>query len=155
MVASDQEDQHRTADHAEVAFRPPILLAVFIAVGFAGRWVTPLPFLLEGVSLSVGPIVVAIAVGIFLWSVLTMVRASKSIPTTGPTDSIVTDGPFRYSRNPIYSSMIYLQIGIAFWANSLWFVGLAIVSAGLLTWGVIQREERYLEEKFGEEVYTI
>ena len=46
--------------------------------------------------------------------------------------------------------MALLQLGLGVWANSLWFFVLAILSALLLTWGVILREERYLERKFGD-----
>ena len=46
--------------------------------------------------------------------------------------------------------MILLQLGTGIWANSMWFLLLAAASAGLLMWGVISREERYLERKFGE-----
>ena len=45
--------------------------------------------------------------------------------------------------------MLALQVGVGIWANSGWFLGLAGVSVGLLWWGVISREERYLEGKFG------
>ncbi len=59
-------------------------------------------------------------------------------------------GPYRFSRNPIYLAMVLLQLGFGVWANSLWFFALAILSALLLAWGVILREERYLEHKFGD-----
>ena len=45
--------------------------------------------------------------------------------------------------------MVALQVGVGIWANSGWLLGLAALSAGLLWWGVIAREERYLERKFG------
>ncbi len=151
MATFDQNGRNGSTDCADVAFRLPVLLAVFIAVGFAGRLVTPLPFLPQGVSLFAGIFVIASSIAIFLWAALTLMKAGKSISNIGRADSIIMDGPFRRSRNPICLSMIYLQIGIGFWVNSLWFVGLAIISAGFLTWGVIQREERYLEKKFGEE----
>ena len=68
-----------------------------------------------------------------------------------PTNAIVVRGPFRFSRNPIYVSMLFLQLATSIWANSLWFLGLTVVLAVLLWWGVISREERYLERKFGAE----
>jgi protein-S-isoprenylcysteine O-methyltransferase Ste14 len=60
-------------------------------------------------------------------------------------------GPYRLSRNPIYLSMILLQVGVGIWTASLWFFILAAVCVALLTWGVILREERYLTRKFGDE----
>ena len=47
--------------------------------------------------------------------------------------------------------MLFLQLATSIWANSLWFLGLTVVLAVLLWWGVISREERYLERKFGAE----
>ena len=59
-------------------------------------------------------------------------------------------GPYRFSRNPIYLSMILLHLGAGVWTKSLWFFVLAVLSVALLAWGVISREERYLERKFGD-----
>jgi protein-S-isoprenylcysteine O-methyltransferase Ste14 len=47
--------------------------------------------------------------------------------------------------------MLLLHVATGIWANSLWFLGLAVASAVLLWWGVISRKERYLEQKFGAE----
>jgi len=99
----------------------------------------------------IGPAIVALAFAIFFWAARTMRRGHASIPTNTPTDAIVTGGPFRFSRNPIYLSMILLQLGVGAWTTSLWFFVLAAISVGLLTWGVILREERYLEQKFSNE----
>ncbi|MFP6829816.1 MAG: isoprenylcysteine carboxylmethyltransferase family protein, partial [Gammaproteobacteria bacterium] len=46
--------------------------------------------------------------------------------------------------------MVGLLTGIGVWANSGWFIALAVFAVVLLNWGVISREERYLERKFGE-----
>jgi protein-S-isoprenylcysteine O-methyltransferase Ste14 len=99
----------------------------------------------------IGPTIVALSFGIFFWAAGTMLRGHASIPTNTPTDAIVAGGPFRFSRNPIYLSMILLHIGVGAWTKSLWFFVLAAISVALLTWGVILREERYLERKFGDE----
>ncbi len=138
-------------DHAGVAFHPPVLLALVLVVGFLARWLVPLNFLSPVISMYLGPIVTAASFGGFFWAVYTMRTGDASIPTNEPTNVIVVRGPYRFSRNPIYLSMLFLQVGTSIWANSLWFLGLAIVSAALLWWGVISREERYLERKFGAE----
>ncbi len=134
-----------------MAFHPPVLLALVLVVGFLARWLVPLNFLSPSLSMSVGPVVTAGSFGWFFWAVYTMRAGDASIPTSEPTNAIVARGPYGFSRNPIYLSMLLLQVGIGIWANSLWFLGLAVVSAVLLWWGVISREERYLERKFGAE----
>ena len=60
-------------DHAEAAFRPPILLAVLIVVGFLARWiVAPLEFLPANVSAIAGPILTIASIALFAWASRTM-----------------------------------------------------------------------------------
>ena len=63
----------------------------------------------------------------------------------------MTTGPFQFSRNPLYVSLTLFYIGIAIAAQSLWALALLIVVLTLMQRGVIEREERYLEHKFGAE----
>ena len=150
MPMTHEVAQAEVADNAGVAFHPPVLLLLALSLGFGAKWLTPLPLLPDDVALPVGPVVVAASFGWVIWAVVTMRRAGGSIPTSEPTEAIVVRGPYAWSRNPIYLSMVALQVGVGIWANSTWFLGLAAVSAGLLWWGVISREERYLERKFGQ-----
>ena len=68
-----------------------------------------------------------------------------------PVERIATEGPFRYTRNPGYLAMAMIYAGIASLANALWAVLLLPVALVVIQRGVIEREERYLEGKFGEE----
>ena len=147
----EENQQTELRDHAGVAFHPPLLLGLALMLGFLLRWIVPLSFLPNGFPAAIGPVVVAVAFGFFLWAVFTLVSGGASIPPSKPTDAIVIRGPFRFSRNPIYLTMVLLQVGVGIWINSLWFIVLAVVCAVLLWWGVISREERYLERKFGNE----
>ena len=136
-------------DHAGVAFHPPVLLLLALLAGGGLQWLIPLQALPQTATVPWGPVVVAASFGWFIWAVVTMRRAGASIPTYEPTEAIVMRGAYAWSRNPIYLSMVALQVGVGIWANSGWFLGLAAGSAALLWWGVISREERYLEAKFG------
>ncbi len=141
-------------DRADVAFHPPILLGLSIVVGFVVRWIAPANFLPGQVSAVLGPILTAASFVPFFWAAYTMHRGEASIPTNEATNNIVVGGPFQFSRNPIYLAMLLLLLSISIWANSLWFIGFAALAAWLLSWGVISREEQYLERKFGEEYTT-
>ena len=152
-MATDQEhelDKDNFPDHAGVAFHPPLLLGVLLAVGFGLRAFVPMRFLPEGLASIGGPIIVVASLALFVWAVRTMRGSGASIPTSEPTDVIVQAGPYRISRNPIYLDMVLLLTGVGVWANSLWLIGMAVVDAILLSWGVISREEAYLQRKFGE-----
>ena len=149
MTMTHKVDHADSTDNAGVAFHPPVLLLLALLLGFVVRWLTPLRFLPGEATVPLGPVVVAASLGWFMWAEVTMRRAGASIPTSEPTEAIAMRGPYSWSRNPIYLSMVALQIGVGLWANSGWFLGLAALSAALLWWGVISREERYLDQKFG------
>lgn len=90
------------------------------------------------------------------WAYRTMKRADT--PVIGepfvpgkPTSTLITDGPFRYSRNPGYLAGAMVYAGIASLANVLWVFLLLPVVLLMMQRTAISREERYLERKFGEE----
>ncbi len=157
MVNKDeQEHEHEhdnLPDHAGVAFHPPLMLGILLAAGFGLRALVPLPIPLlpEGIASIGGPAIVVVAFVLAIWAARTMRAGGASIPTNEPTDAIVSAGPYGFSRNPIYLAMVMLLVGIGVWANSLWLIGMAVVDAILLSWGVISREEAYLRRKFGAE----
>jgi protein-S-isoprenylcysteine O-methyltransferase Ste14 len=68
-----------------------------------------------------------------------------------PATAVVTGGPFRFTRNPLYLSMTLIYGGIAAVANALPAALLLPIVLRLMRRGVIEREERYLERKFGDE----
>jgi len=140
-----------STDHAGVAFPPPMLLLVSILAGFLLRWAAPSQFLPTATAQVLGPVLTVVSFGLVAWAIVTFRRGGASVPTSEPTAVIVSGGPFRFSRNPIYLSMVLLLLGLGVWSNSLWFLMLAAVAALLLNYGVIAREERYLARKFGRE----
>lgn len=147
---STQTDPQEATDHAAVLFHPPLLLLPLIIFGFVDTWLLPVPFLPSAWTFPVGAGIVALSWAFFAWAVLTMLRGGASVPTHTGTEAIVEHGPFKISRNPIYVSMVLLLIGIGCWANSVWFLLFAVVHAVALHYGVIVREEQYLERKFGD-----
>lgn len=148
MPTPDEPRNDAAPDHAGVAFHPPLMLGLLLAVGL-GLWaLVPARFLPDGLASIGGPIIVVAALALFFWAVRTMRAGGASIPTNEPTDVIVQTGPYRFSRNPIYLAMVLFLAGVGVWANSLWLIGLAVLDAILLSWGVIAREETYLQRKF-------
>jgi protein-S-isoprenylcysteine O-methyltransferase Ste14 len=81
----------------------------------------------------------------------TIEKAGTPIRTDQPVECLVTDGPFRYTRNPGYLGLAMLYAGIAGLRNSLWAILLLPVVVYVIQREVIGREERYLERTFGEE----
>ncbi len=139
------------SDNANVAFHPPVLLLGLLVAGSVLWRTAALSFLPDSVSELLGPGITGVSVILFWWSVLTMLRAGANLPTHKPSTVFVVRGPYQFSRNPIYAAMLLLIIGIACWLNSAWFLIVAAVFVGLITSGVIVREEQYLSRIFGTE----
>jgi protein-S-isoprenylcysteine O-methyltransferase Ste14 len=91
---------------------------------------------------------VLIGIGIGGWSFWEFGKV-RNFPG-GPTGVLVTTGPFRFSRNPMYLAMSSLQLGIGLWLNTVWIVALLVPILVFIHRSVIEREERYMTEKFGE-----
>ena len=141
----------KTTDTAGVIAPPPVIYLTSLVIGLVFRALVPTPFLPRGLAFMLGAIMIAIAVWLSVWGVRVMHRAGTSEKTSLPTTALVTTGPFRYSRNPLYVSLTLAYLGIAVAAQSLWALALLIVVLAVVQRGVIDREERYLERRFGED----
>jgi protein-S-isoprenylcysteine O-methyltransferase Ste14 len=140
-----------TADTANVIVRAPIAWELAVRAGLALNWLMPLPFLPAAVSAGwLGAIVFAPAPALVAWAISTMTRAGSNVPTRLPTTTIVETGPYRFTRNPIYLGMVLGLIGLAISFNSLWLLMMLVPFALVIRYGVITREEAYLERKFGD-----
>ena len=141
----------KTTDTAGVIAPPPVIYLTSLVIGLVLRALVPTPILPRGLAFMLGAVLIAIAVWLSVWGVRVMHRAGTSEKTSLPTTALVTTGPFRYSRNPLYVSLTLGYLGIAVAAQSLWALALLIVVLAVMLRGVIGREERYLERRFGED----
>jgi protein-S-isoprenylcysteine O-methyltransferase Ste14 len=140
-----------TADTANVIVRPPIAWVLAVLAGLALNWLMPLPFLPAVVSSGwLGAIVFVLALVLVAWAITTMTRAGSNVPTNLPSTTIVEAGPYRVTRNPIYLGMVLGLIGLAIAFNSLWLLMALVPFALVIRYGVITREEAYLDRKFGD-----
>ena len=143
-----------SADRAQTAFEPPLLILAALAVSFGLSRLAPLPLwpaALARLGELTGVAMILASIVVMTWGALAMLRGGSSLPVNRPTARLVIRGPYRWSRNPLYTGMVLLLVGIGFARDSWWFLVIAAVTALLLRWGVILREEAYLEGKFGDE----
>lgn len=141
-----------TLDHPGVVTRPPLLyLAAFL--GFLVlRWLLPLRLAADGMPLVYAGVALALAgLGIGFWGRALMVAARTNLDPMKPATAIVTGGPFRFSRNPLYVGMTMLYVGLTLAFNTWWGFVLLVPLLAVMHFGVILREEVYLEAKFGDE----
>jgi protein-S-isoprenylcysteine O-methyltransferase Ste14 len=84
-----------------------------------------------------------------IWGIRTLYAARTAIRPDKPATVLVTDGPYRFSRNPLYLSLTLMHAGIALIANSLWALLFLVPVTFAMSRFVIRPEERYLERRFG------
>ena len=140
-----------TRTTAGVIARPPLIYLAGLVIGLVVGALAPRPILPENLRYAVGIPLIAAAMALLVWASTTMRRAGTSVRTSDPTTALVTTGPFRLSRNPLYISLTLCYAGIALAAQSLWALLLLLAVLVVMRRGVIDREERYLEGKFGQD----
>jgi protein-S-isoprenylcysteine O-methyltransferase Ste14 len=140
-----------TADTAQVSIRPPLAWGLAVIAGLALNWLVPLPFLPVDLPAGwLGAIVFVFALALLAWAIITITRAGSNVPTNLPTSTIVESGPYRFTRNPIYLGMFLGLAGLAIAFDNLWLLMMLVPFALLIRYGVVAREEAYLERKFGD-----
>lgn len=137
------------ANSANVILPPPVIWALALISGAFLEWRWPEPITGSKPTPLFGALIFAAGLGLALWSIATIRRANSHISTNRPTTAIVSNGPYRFSRNPIYVAMLLGQIGVAIGINSIWIFAMSAPLFIILKYGVVLREEAYLERKFG------
>lgn len=136
-------------DNAGLRIPPPLLYVAPLGLGVLLNLVFPVRLLPTGTALLVGGGIAVLSFALGLPAFLLMRRAGTSVKPHLPTTAIVTRGPFRLTRNPLYLSLLVLYLGLALMANALWALLFLPVLAILVHFLAILPEERYLEQKFG------
>ncbi len=141
----------RDVDNAGVTIPPPLLYLVPLVLGLVIQKFRRVSILPNQLARPLGALLLITGLVSNFWGVRTMRRAGTPLNPTRPVTHLVTSGPFRYSRNPLYTSMTLIYLGITNLVNTVW--PLLFLPAILLTMRrrVIGREEQYLERKFGNE----
>ncbi len=140
-----------TEDNPGVVIRPPLLFLGTLASGIALELVLPLPVIPAALERALGIPIALLGIALLAWAVVEFGQRGTNVPTNLPALRIVRSGPYRFTRNPIYTGFTGFQLGVALWMNGGWLLVTLALALLVLRFGVIAREERYLESKFGDE----
>jgi protein-S-isoprenylcysteine O-methyltransferase Ste14 len=148
QLASDREGETR-GDTAGVIAPPPMIYLGALGIGFGVDAAIGTGSLPSAVRVPIGGASIIAGVGLLGSFVQAFRRARTPVDPYRPSQAIVTDGPYRLTRNPAYLGMALAYAGIALVANAPWVLVPLPVAIAVIDRGVIAREERYLERKFG------
>jgi protein-S-isoprenylcysteine O-methyltransferase Ste14 len=133
--------------------RPPLLYLACLVLGFALDRLMPLTLAYPQFTLigwTAGGALIVIGVAIMAVGIRNFSRADTPVPSNQPVRALVTTGIHGWSRNPIYVGMLLVYAGIGLAARSPWVLILALPLFIILRYGVVAREEAYLERRFGD-----
>lgn len=125
-----------------------MILVSLLLIGFAINHFLSLPVSFAG-SRLLGAVLIVTALLIDGYAMRTLYRARTTILPHRKSSYLVTEGPFKLSRNPIYLANLILMCGIGLFFQNGWLLPLAVVNGVLTHFLAIQREERHLLALFG------
>lgn len=139
-------------DTAGIRILPPLVYGAGLIAGYAIWWFWPVPVVpvlwVTAVRI-VGGIAVLAGFALALAGIFAFGRAGTSPHPHHAASALALDGPYRYTRNPMYLGMALVQGGLALLGNALWPLLTLIPVILVIRTQVIDREERYLGAKFG------
>ena len=140
-------------DSPGVPVPPPLLFVLGFLAGLLADGVVPAGLLgsaHRSVAVWGGWGSIAAGLLLMLWALATFVRLRTAVMPHLPARRLVTTGPYRFTRNPMYVGLTLAYIGLALLIDTAWPLFLLPVVLALLVILVVRREERYLDRAFGE-----
>jgi protein-S-isoprenylcysteine O-methyltransferase Ste14 len=141
------------AGTAGLIARPPVLFLAALLIGFVLDRLVHVPFPVPGVDMVhriIGGSLIVIGVSLAAAGIRNFSRAGTPVRSIESTRALVTTGIHGRTRNPIYLGMFLLYGGIGVAAQSPWSLVLTLPLAITIRYGVVAREETYLERLFGD-----
>ena len=138
---------------AGVIARPPLLFLAALLLGFVSDRLLPLPLPVPRIDLVhwiIAGSLILIGLALAAAGIRNFPRAGTPVPTNEPTRALVTTGIHGWTRNPIYLGMFLVYGGIGVAARSPWILIFTLPLAITIRYGVVAREEAYLERRFGD-----
>lgn len=144
--------EHR--DKAGVIAPPPLLALAAVVFGLGIDYWLPLnalgTLLPWPARVAIGVLLFAASAALGIPALFGFRAAGTNVEPWKPATALVTAGIYRRLRNPMYVGIVLFLVGLAILLASDGVLAMALVLVPVLHFGVVRREERYLEAKFGD-----
>ena len=143
-----------TRDNAGVIAPPPLIALAAVVLGLALDWLLPAYLLTVLLSwperIVIGVVLIGTGAALAIPAMRGFRSAGTHVEPWKPSTALVTGGIFGWLRNPMYVGVILLLAGLSILLASDWMLVMTIIFVPVIHFGVVKREERYLEAKFGD-----
>jgi protein-S-isoprenylcysteine O-methyltransferase Ste14 len=133
---------------------PPLIPLGVLVVGILLDWLLPLSFLARvppALRIVIGLALLALGIASAIIGNRAFKRIGTNVNPMQPALALAGEGIFAHLRNPMYVGMGLAVLGIAIGFALEWTLFALVVGALVMHFGVVLREERYLERKFGDD----
>ena|SRR5258708_7437705 len=143
---------HQAERGAQVRFPPPLVFVGFIFLGMALQYaVAPEPFPVDRwITLVAGILILLIGLSVIALAHKLFVRTGQNPKPWTPSPELLLEGPYRFTRNPMYLGLTLFQLGLGLAVSDLWISLFAVPALAAVHFIAVLPEEKYLTEKFGE-----
>ena len=132
-----------------VNLKPPLVACLLLALSVGLHFLLPQAYRRQFACLWCGVTAIAIGCGVLMWAWWLFRKSGTPVRPTDQATSLVTSGPFRFSRNPMYLAIVVMLLGLAVWVGSLPMLLAPVGFFAFMSLVVIPAEERRLRETFG------
>ena len=134
-----------------VRIQPPLIYAasMLAGIGLNKLWPLAMPFGIQGPVFAGA--VLALVLLLAGFCIREYNKAGTEVRADRPDTALITSGPYRYTRNPLYLCLTLVQPGVAMYLDNAWILAMTPASVVVISGYAIRREERYLERLFGQD----
>jgi len=142
------------SDNSHVVIPPPLIYAGVFGIGYLLQLAFPFTIFSRMLNLILAVLCIIASSILGIWCLFLFLKARTGILPLQPSTTLVIEGPYRFSRNPMYLSLSFIYAGAAFLFEIFWALLLLPIAMLIIHFYVIRAEEHYLEQCFGEEYRT-
>jgi len=147
---ADQNTEN-AKDHADIVMRPPFIYLIALGCGIGLNYLWQLAISSADLMAYLPFLFVIPGLYFMIFSMRFFIKNNQHPDPLAPTNAIYQDGVYGFSRNPMYVGVTLVYLALSLWFNNAWMLITLIPALITMHYGVVLREEIYLEEKFGQE----
>ena len=144
-------EKNENKDHSGVKLPPSILFLGLGLIGVGMEYAVPLSIGIDSPANYSGVGVIIISIVSIMFMSKLFERNKTAIEPWKTTSKIITTGPYKYSRNPIYILFCGVPVGLGVAFDTYWALFAFIPALIIVYYSAVKKEEKYLESKFGQE----
>jgi protein-S-isoprenylcysteine O-methyltransferase Ste14 len=136
---------------------PPIWTVLFLILTAGANYLAGWPTVSTAHSLSVGIALIAVSFIAPVWALILFRSEDTQVSSTSETNNkLITSGPFRFTRNPMYLGLLILSVGVALATGAILMFIVPLLVFATANWVHIPFEEAKMRRQFGQsfDAYT-